>query len=145
MEKLNRTIKIKILFVIAFTNLSMYMIASTPTEDYEIPTTKFVETREGYIDFKVKGELLTSFAINKPITILNGNKKTLIPYGVLKERIGTESSAGLGSEETNDEYIIYLPQSYISQLIGHPNLHILPYGKTYSKKSKKVFSYEITI
>ncbi len=145
MEKIDNSLKLKILFLLVFSNISIYMLASTPDET-SIRTENIFQERIGYTDFKLKAQLLTSFAVNKPITIISKDKRIHIPFALLKSKI-SHSNGNLMMDTTisNDEFIVYLPESYIPQLLQTPKLSILPFGKNYHFPKRKRSPYEIHI
>ena len=66
MEKINNSLKIKLIGFLLFSNVLVYLLSSSPIEPSRSIKPSF-EIRRGYIEMKIKGNLMTSFSPYKPI------------------------------------------------------------------------------
>ncbi|MFT6632949.1 MAG: hypothetical protein ACJAS4_002917 [Bacteriovoracaceae bacterium] len=144
MEKINNSIKIKLICLLFFSNISVYLLSSEPIEENHINIPQLVE-RKGYIEMRIRGNLLTSFSPNKAITLISKSKHIYIPFAILTGEVNTPHQQTEFSNSPNSEiYSVYLPERYLPLLISNPLLSIIPYAKNNISKAKRR-NYEISI
>ena len=85
MEKQSRDLKIKFLLLMILSNSSIYLLASTPSEDGDQIKQEYLEYRKDYVLIKIKAKLLGDFRLNSPITITNKTRSFVIPYSIFVE------------------------------------------------------------
>ena len=151
MQKLSKPLKLKLIFVLIMSNVSIFMMSSESEQVIEEKINSF-QKREGYSEIRISAQMLTRFETNKPISILSNNKQLLIPYALLldKDFFSVEEEDQFDPiTAKQDKYIIYLPNKDIPKILDKKKLVILPYGKNYKFKQQRVFkgkrSYEISI
>ena len=143
-DKLDKALKLKLLFVLLMSNISMYMFMSSSPDQFELKNEPDL-FREGYSELKIQGNLLTSFEENKPISILTRDKRVLVKYALLLKSVNSSSSdLNFGNNEDN-QFIVYIPDTEITKLLNQKKLLLLPFGKTYGAPLKLRRSYEISI
>lgn len=145
MEKLNKTIRIKLLFFLFFTNIIVFIIASSMEEGASPTSLESSFEREGYSKFRLNAKLFTSFEPQKPISIISKDKKLFIPFALLLDEVSSNNEETFIQERTSTDYIVYIPEKFISQLINKKRVDIIPYGKKFNFKKKRVKTYEINI
>ncbi|MBT4793358.1 MAG: hypothetical protein HON90_17435 [Halobacteriovoraceae bacterium] len=148
MQKKDNSMKIKIIFLFMISNLSIYLLSSSGEVNPSSAPEDFSFEKKGYIELKIRANLLTSFELNKAISILNHKNELIVPYAQLREKLKKEQLEALSPNPTTSEYIIYLPQKYISQVLQMKKKKILPYGVSYKKPhhtKKQRSHYEITL
>ncbi|MAX66251.1 MAG: hypothetical protein QF441_04340 [Bacteriovoracaceae bacterium] len=150
MEKLNNTLKVKLLFIFLLSNISVYLFTNSSVEDTYIKQEAPDIYRPGYTSVKIRGNLRTDFIKNKPVSLLNKHHKLFIPYAILLEELRRVDQTvhfenSLETETSSAEYIIYLPEKYIPQLSHNYDFQILPYNKNFNLSSfqTKRNSYEL--
>lgn len=143
MNKIDNTTKAKLLFILLMSNISIYMLCSTP-EEIVTPEETTSLFRKDYTELKIHANLLTSFEENKPISILDKNKTVVVKYALMLRQV-SQSQNDFNLDTQGTEYIIYLPDSEITKLLNQKNLFILPFGKNYGVAKRVRKSYEINI
>jgi len=136
MDKLTQNQKLKLLLLLFFTNVSVFLFSSSEDNIDLSKNRPQLILRENYSEVLVTGKLLTSFQINKPVSILSQNKKLYIPYGVLTQRIVTTQQEDFNQSNKTNDYLIYVPNKFIPNLVSIGEINILPYGKDYRPKEK---------
>jgi len=146
MEKIDKNIKAKLLLLFFFSNLSVYMMATTNHTSSDIKVTpSIVEYREGYVEYRIAGKLYTQFDYNKPITILGRTNQVVVPHAILKTEINQEGQDLQEISPSAQTYIIYLPSKLLPKLLSSQNLKILPYATVYQQAKRKGHNYEILL
>ena len=144
MEKISNSLKIKLICLLFFSNISVYLLSSAYIEEDHVIVPSIVE-RKDYIEMRVRANLLTSFSPNKPVTLISKSKHIYIPFAILTGEVNTPQEQGEFSNSPSVEtYSIYLPEKYLPLLISNPLLSIIPYAKNNISKAKRRI-YEISI
>lgn len=138
MEEISKTNKIKLFFIFLLSNISVYLLASSPPEEgvilEEVPIS---EIRQGYVNIRIKGQLLCEFDSQKAVSIYHKNQ-LVIPHAFLLKRINTNSPDSLmaSPRESSTTYLIQVPRKYLGQLMKENHFKILPYGPEIKFKRK---------
>jgi hypothetical protein len=145
MEKINNTTKIKLICLLFFSNISVYLLTSPSLENdlHAMPNPTF-QIRKGYTEMRIRANLLTSYSHNKPISLISKNKSIYIPYGILTG-VDTPTVPSEFSDPTSiGTYTVYLNKKFIPLLISNPTLNIIPYAEHNITKAKRR-NFEISI
>lgn len=143
MEKITHTTRMKLISLLFFSNVVVYLISSEPVE---IPITveEVTQTRKGYIDISIQANLLTSFARNKPVSLISSDKSIYIPYALLTNEYAIPQDQTLMGESSKKKYGLYLPKKHLPTLLKGHILNIVPF-ENYNLTKVGRPSYEISI
>lgn len=135
---INRSMKLKFLFVLVLSNSSMALILTGYNQ--ETPPQKISEfIRKDYITLKINATLKTKFDPSVPVTITDKEHRFIIKEAFLLEKIEFHNEGLM--ERINTQYIIEIKRKDFSKLAKMNKKLIYPYPLEF--KDSKRRSYEI--
>lgn len=134
--ELNKSIKLKFLFVLILSNASMGLFL-TGQEQQFTPLAPLQYVREGYITLKVKASLKTKLDTTRPVTITDKHHKHVVRDAFIIERIVSQHEDLL--DPVSSQYIIEIKQSDFPKLSRMSEKFIYPYQLKFPKGPRRLY------